>query len=122
MTTEHKSMTAQGTVDPFLICKPGTLDLTVVIATAATDLLIGTSDALGKVTGELVDIDVRPIAEVRLGGSVTRGQQLTANGSGKAVTAAPGAGANVRVIGVALKSGAADDVVPYLRALGTVQG
>lgn len=122
MTTEHKSMTAQGTVDPFLICKPGTADFTVVIATAATDLLIGTSDALGKVTGELVDIDVRPIAEVRLGGSVTRGQQLTANASGKAVTAAPAAGANVRVIGVALKSGAADDVVPYLRALGTVQG
>jgi hypothetical protein len=122
MTTEFKSFTAQAAIGAFLICKLGTADSTLVLAASSTDLLIGTSDSLDKVTGELVDLDVRPIAEVKLGAAVTRGAQLTSNAAGKAVTAAPGAGVNASVIGRALKSGAAEDVIPYLRANGTVQG
>lgn len=122
MTTEFKSFTAQAAVARFLILKHGTADGTVVPAAAATDLLIGTADGLDKAIGEKVDMDVRPVAEVKLGGAVTRGQPLTANAAGKAVAAAPGAGANVRIIGYALYSGADGDVIPYLRALGVMQG
>ncbi|WP_375184039.1 capsid cement protein [Aquabacterium sp.] len=119
---EHKSFIAQATVGAFLILKPGTADNTVVPAASATDLLIGTSDSLDKATGEMVDMDVRPVPEVKLGAAVTRGALLTSNASGQAVTAAPAAGANVNVIGRALKSGAAGDVIPYVRGIGTVQG
>lgn len=120
--TEHKSFLAQAAVAGFLILKPGTADATVVPAAAATDLLIGTADSLDKATGEMVDMDVRPVAEVCLGGNVTRGQPITANAAAKGVAAAPAAGSNVRIIGFALKSGVADDVIPYLRAPGVVQG
>jgi hypothetical protein len=122
MTTEFKSLTAQGAIGAFLICKPGTADNTVVLATSSTDLLIGTSDSLDKVAGELVDLDMDAIAEVKLGAAVTRGALLTANATGQAVTAAPAAGVNARVIGVALKSGVAGDVITYLRGLSSLQG
>lgn len=122
MTTEFKSFIAQAAVAANLILKPGTADMTVVPAAAATDLLLGTADSLDKDTGELVDMDLRPIAEVKLGGSVTRGQPITANAAGRGVAAAPAAGANVRIIGHALKSGVDGDVIPYLRAPGVMQG
>lgn len=122
MTTEFKSLAAQSAVAAFLILKPGTADMTVVPAAAATDLLIGTADSLDKAAGEMVDLDLRPIAEVKLGGSVTRGQPITSNAAGKGVAAAPAAGSNVRIIGFAAKSGVADDVIPYFRAPGVMQG
>lgn len=117
-----RSYTAQAAIDPFLIVKPGTADGTVTLAAAATDLLIGTSDGLAKAIGESVDVATGDLHEVRLGGTVTRGQPLTANASGKAVVAAPGAGANVRIIGFADASGVAEDVITYIRDLGYMQG
>lgn len=122
MTTEFKSLTAQAAIGGYLILKPGTADGTVALATSSADALIGTSDGLDKVTGELVDLDVRPVAEVKLGAAVTRGALLTANASAQAVPAAPAAGVNASTIGRALRSGVAGDVIPYLRSLGSVQG
>lgn len=119
---EFESFVAQTAVDAFLILRLGTADASVVPATAATDLLIGTSCSLPKDAGEMVDMDVRPVAEVRLGGNITRGQPITANASSRGVLAAPAAGANVRIIGFALRSGVNGDVIPYLRAPGVVQG
>lgn len=122
MTTEFKSLKAQATVEGFRILKHGSADNTCIKAAAATDLLIGTADSLDKATGEMVDMDVRPVAEVRLGGTVTRGQALTSDANGKAVVAAPGAGSNVRIIGHAAISGVLDDVITYVRAPGVMQG
>lgn len=122
MTTEFKSLAAQSAVAAFLILKPGTADMTAVPAAAATDLLLGTADSLDKATGEMVDLDLRPIAEVRLGGAISRGQPITSNAAGKGVVAAPGAGSNVRIIGFAAKNGVAEDVIPYFRAPGVMQG
>lgn len=122
MSFDFKSQVAQAAVAAFLIVKPGTADNTVVPGAAATDLLIGTADGLDKASGEIVDLDLRPIAEVRLGGNVTRGQPITSNAAGKGVVAAPAAGANVRIIGFAMRSGVAEDVIPYLRAPGVMQG
>lgn len=117
-----RSYTAQAAIDPFLIVKPGTADGTVTLATAPADLLIGTSDALAKAVGESVDVGTGDLHEVRLGGAVTRGQPLTTNAASKAVTAAPAAGANVRIIGFADQSGVADDVITYIRSPGYMQG
>lgn len=122
MTIEFKSFVAQAAVAGNLILKPGTADFTVVPAAGPTDLLLGTSDSLDKAIGEMVDLDLRPIDEVRLGGAVTRGQPITSNAAGKGVVPAPAAGSNVRIIGFALKSGVAEDVIPYLRAPGVMQG
>jgi Uncharacterized conserved protein (DUF2190) len=67
-------------------------------------------------------VTVAGIVELRAGGAVARGDWLTADGSGKAVAAAPAAGTNNNVIGRALASGVLNDVIPVLLAPGRIQG
>lgn len=119
---QHRGVLAQAAIAAFLIVKHGTADNTVALATASTDLLVGTNDALAKDNGEVVDYPTAGTGEVRLGGNVTRGQPITADANSKGVAAAPGAGVNARIIGFALQSGVADDVIDYHIAPGMVQG
>lgn len=119
---EYRSHAAQSAVGAYLILKPGSADMTVVPATAATDLLIGTSDALAKASGEMVDVGIGHVHEVICGAAVTRGQPLTSDANGKAIPAAPAAGSNVRIIGFAEVSGVLNDVITYRLSLGVMQG
>lgn len=119
---QHRSVLAQVAIAAYLIIKHGTADNTATLATAATDKLIGTNEALGKDAGEMVDCPTAGTGEVRLGGNVTRGDPITADAASKGVTAAPAAGANVRIIGFALQSGVLDDVIDYQIFPGLMQG
>ena len=119
---QHRSLLAQAAIAAFLIVKHGTADNTAALATASTDAMIGTSDALGKDAGEMVDYPTAGTGEVRLGGAVTRGQPITADAASKGVAAAPAAGVNARIIGYALQSGVLDDVIDYQIAPGQIQG
>ncbi|MDF1583889.1 MAG: DUF2190 family protein [Methyloprofundus sp.] len=110
-----KAFLATTAILPHMIVKFGAADNTVSTAIAATDLLIGVSDELGisalDVTeGATVDVVLSGIAEVKLAGTVVRGAKLTSNASGQAVTAV----ATNQVLGVAMMSGVAGDVVPVL--------
>lgn len=70
-------------------------DRTVVPATAATDEIIGVTDTPNGVdAGGRVDVVLFGITGLEVGGAVTRGGWLTATADGKAVAAAPAAGAN----------------------------
>jgi hypothetical protein len=62
------------------------------------------------------------IAYVKLGGTVARGDILTSDTNGNAITAAPAAGTNNRTIGIARVSGVVGDVAEVMLALGTFQG
>lgn len=119
---QHRSVLAQALIAGFLIIKHGTVDNSAALATAPTDLLIGTNDSLAKDAGEQVDYPTAGTGQVRLGGVVTRGQPITADAASKGVAAAPAAGANNRIIGFALQSGVANDVIDYDIAPGYVQG
>lgn len=119
---QHRSVLAQAVIAGFLIMKHGTVDNSAALATAPTDLLIGTNDSLAKDAGELVDYPTAGTGLVKLGGVVTRGQPITADAASKGVAAAPVAGVNNRIIGFALQSGVADDVIDYAIAPGYVQG
>ncbi|MFI5443648.1 DUF2190 domain-containing protein [Polaromonas sp. UC242_47] len=119
---QHRSVLAQAAIAGFLIIKHGTVDNSAALATAATDKLIGTNDALGKDVGEQVDYPTTGTGEVKLGAAVTRGDPITADASSKGITAAPAAGSNVRIIGFALQSGVLDDVIDYQIAPGVMQG
>ena len=112
-----ESYQAQGAVDKHLIVKHGTADGTCVLATAATDALLGAADSLPKVTGEMVDVHIGEIGEVRLGAAVTRGAALTANAASKAISTTT---AGNRIIGFAEQSGALDDVIRYRVAPGVL--
>lgn len=118
-----KSFKASGAIPARSLVKFVTDDNTVTVATAATDAIIGVSGELAAADAERVDIHLSGLAEVRYGGAVTRGVSLlTAAAGGEAVAAAPASGVNNRVIGVAMASGADDDIAVVLIAPGQIQG
>jgi hypothetical protein len=122
MTQILRAFQAQGAVGAFRIVKQGTVDTTCAVAAAATDALIGTSDSLAKDDTEIVDVDLRGVSQVVLGGNVARGDPLTSDANGAAIKAAPAAGSNVRIIGFAEVSGVAGDIATYHRSVGFMQG
>lgn len=122
-----KSFYGSAAILPYTIVKFGAADDTVSPAAAATDLVFGIANEIGLTAtdvtnGNMVDIVVDGIGEVVLGAAVTRGQKLTSDANGKATPAAPAAGANNQLIGVALKSGASGDVIPVLVEQSVMQG
>lgn len=117
-----KSHVAGSTVAAFRIVKNGTADGKVVQGTNATVALIGVTGELGADTGERVDVIRSGIAEIEFGGTVARGAPVTADASGKAVAAAPAAGANAYIIGFAEVSAADGDIADVLLAPSVMQG
>ena len=118
-----KSYTAEGAIPAARIVKFGAADYGVLQAAAVGDFLIGVSlPNIAAATGESCDVIHEGIAELQLGASVTRGALLTSDASGQGVVAAPAAGTNNRVIGVALVSGVSGDIIPVLISPGTFQG
>ena len=118
-----KSYTADGAIGKYCIVKAGSADGYVAQAAAATDLLFGvTSRVTADNAGDRVDVIRAGIAEVKYGGNVTRGQKLTADANGNAVAAAPAAGSNAQIIGVAEVSGVSGDIGSVFIAHSVMQG
>lgn len=117
-----KTRTAGGAIAGRRIVKHGASDGAVLQASAATDALIGVSERLTVASGERVDIVLSGLVEVDYGGNVTRGGPLTADANGKAIAAAPAAGATMRIIGFADVSGVSGDIGQVLIAPGFIQG
>lgn len=118
-----KNFNASGAIAACRIVKFGATDELMAQASAAADKQVGVSTSLAAADGEPVDVILAGVAEVTYGGNVTRGDLLTSDANGKAVVAAPAAGANVRIIGEAMKSGVLDDVGAVdLSAKGSMQG
>jgi hypothetical protein len=110
-------------IAPYRICKPGAADGEALQAAAAADAMDGVSDSLGAdAAGDRVDIHTIGVVEVEYGGAVTRGDELTSDANAKAITAAPGVGVNMRVIGPARVSGVAGDIGLVRLAPGQIQG
>lgn len=117
-----RAFVAEAAVPAYRIVRPGATDGSVTVAAAATDSLVGVNEAIDVAIGETADVVVVGVAEVQLGGAVTRGGIVTSNATGQAVAAAPAAGVNNRALGIALLSGVAGDVVPVLLSPMSVQG
>lgn len=117
-----RNYTAGGAITKYRIAKHGAADGAVLQAAAATDALMGICVELDAASGARTDIIKAGIADVEYGGNVTRGDPLTSDANGKAVTAAPAAGANVRTIGFAEVSGVAGDIGACDIAPGVMQG
>ena len=105
-----KNYTSDAAVSARRIVKAGSADGYVAQAAAATDYLMGVSELGCTAAGDRLDIVKSGLAPVEYGGTVTRGQPLTADGNGKAVAAAPSAGSNARLIGFAEISGVSGDI------------
>lgn len=117
-----KNYTAEAAVEKRRIVKFGTADGQVVKGAASTDFLVGVTTEVDAAIGEPCDVIRAGLADVVYGGAVTRGDMLTSDANGKAVAAAPGAGVNARVIGVAEISGVLDDIGVVSINPGRIQG
>jgi hypothetical protein len=110
-----RARVAEGAVLAYRIVKPGVGPNSCLTATLATDPLLGTSDELDHVTGEMVDVACDQVPKVRLGGVVPAGAWLTSDATGRAVATNT---VGQQIIGRAEIAGVADDVITYLRAPG----
>lgn len=117
INSDFRGRVAEAAVEQYRIIKPGTAAMSCVKASAATDKLIGTSDELDHVAGEIVDGAVGPVPKVRLGGTVAAGDPLTSDANAKAIATTT---TGNRIIGFAEVGGVLDDVITYLRAPGVL--
>ena len=104
MSKESKCTAAIAT--QYLIAKHGADDDTYSQASAATDTLVGIFQVITTAAGQSARIMKMGISNVVYGGAVTRGDPLTSDANGKAVTAALGQ----NIIGFATVSGVLNDV------------
>lgn len=119
----RKTYAAAGAIGQYLIVKFTANDAEVALATASTDKLVGISGRVSAaVAGDRLDIGRSGIEEVTYGGTVAAGDPLTADASGRAITAAPAAGVNAYIIGFAEVAGVLGDVGSVLIAPGRIQG
>lgn len=102
-----KSFKSGGVIPANSMVKFGSVDGTVVAATAATDAIIGVSVLGADASGDIVDVTLGGIEEVKLAGAVTRGDFLTTDAASKAVSASAGN----RVVGYAMESGVSGDII-----------
>jgi hypothetical protein len=119
----------------YLIAKFGGDDDTLAQATAATEELVGVFQHTTDNAGDPVRVMLTGITRVVAGGTITRGAKLTSDSNGKAVAVtrhthtentagtytqndATGAAPADSVIGIALASGAAGDIIPMLLCPG----
>lgn len=119
-----KSYNAGGAIVANSIVKAGANDYDVLQAdgpTAAAKLL-GITTEVGAASGERVDVTLIGTADLKLGGTVARGDPVTSDASGFGVAAAPGAGVNNRIVGIALISGVSGDIIPVLISNSMLQG
>lgn len=117
-----KGYLAGAAIAAYRIVKFDTTDGTVIQSAAATDKSIGVTTEIPAASGETVDVVKTGLTYVEYGGTVARGDLLTADSVGRAVTAAPSAGANVRIIGVAEISGVSGDIGALTIAPSMQQG
>lgn len=117
-----KSYTAEGAISANTIVKVGANDYGILQGAAATDKLIGITTEIPASSGERTDVVLEGIADLKLGGTVARGDLLTSDASGQGVTAAPAAGSNNRIIAMALISGVSGDIIPVKVAPSSLQG
>ena len=113
-----RSFKTAADVAGYLIVTATATDKVVTVASANTDLLLGTADAMGAKSGELLDVALAGVGEVLLGGTVKTGEPITSDGNAKGIKALPANSTQVRVIGYALKDGVSGDIINYQIALG----
>lgn len=95
---------------------------TAVIASAATDKVVGISGAVDAATTERQDVIHAGGAEAICGGTIAAGDLVTSDANGAVIVAAAAGGSNVRCVGTALAAGVSGDIIPVLVHLSMFQG
>jgi hypothetical protein len=117
-----KNFLTGAATEPYRLVKL-TGDDQVEHAAASTDTIIGaTTEVSTDGADERQDVHVVGIAEVELGGNVSRSDYVRSDADGKAVTASPSGGTNAGIAGIALDGGVDGDIVDVLLVQTQIQG
>jgi len=118
----QKSFTAGAAINPRRFVKLSAAN-TVIQAAAVSDAIIGASNDVGAASGERQDVVMSGITEIEASAAFSLGALLTSDAVGRAAAAAPAAGTNNRIGGIALDAAVATgDIVRVLLTPGSVQG
>lgn len=122
--TLTKSLTAGAAIAAYRIVKPSALvPGAIAQAAGAAEYSIGVAGSIAAAAnGDRIEVILAGAAEVEYGGNVGTGDLLTSDADGKAVAAAPAAGVNSRIIGVAMVDGVAGDIGSVLISPSSMQG
>jgi hypothetical protein len=118
----EKEVNTSGTVAQYTLATPGADDNTCVQASGVTALMEGVFQFAPTTDQPQVRIRMSGISWVQISAPVTRGQPITSDANGNGVPAAPAAGTNNYIIGYALGSGAAGQLIPVLIVPQRIQG
>lgn len=116
-TSVIKNLTATAAViEAYRIVKfDATVKTSVLKAAAATDAPVGVSEGVDTAASGRVDVVMTGLTKVTAGAAYNPGTYLTSDASGRAVAAAPAAGVNNGIIGIAIEEAtAAGDIVEIL--------
>ena len=118
----HKNFVAGGAIAAFRIVRVSAAD-TVVQSASATEAHVGVNDDVAPLSGERCDIVMAGMCFVEAGAAFAVGARLTSDAQGRAVAAAPAAGANNSIIGMAVDAAvAAGDIVRMVISQHSLQG
>lgn len=118
-----KSLEATTAITKRRLVKFGAADGTGVPAVDSAAFIVGVNSDVDVAIGERASVhSIGNIADVEYGGTVARGDPLTSDASGRAITAAPGAGANAYIVGFAEVSGVLGDIGSVYVCPGRIQG
>jgi hypothetical protein len=118
-----KSLEATTAIPKRRLVKFGAADGTGVPAVDGASYIRGVSSDIDTAVGERASVQMAGnIADVEYGGNVGRGDPLTADNIGRAVVAAPAAGANVYIVGYAEVAGVLGDIGSVDVLPGRIQG
>jgi hypothetical protein len=102
---------------------PANVEGDVIACSAASDFIIGVSDSASNIGAlENVDVALTGIMPIKYGATVTRGQLLMSDSTGRAIPAAAASGTNIRTAGIAMVSGVIDDEGSIFLQPGSFQG
>ena len=106
-----KSLVATTAITKRRLVKFGAADGAGIQAVDGAAFIVGVSSDIDTAAGERCSVlSTGTIADVEYGGTVTRGDPLTSDASGRAVTSAPAGGSNSFIVGYAEVSGVLGDI------------
>ena len=118
----QKNYTAGAVIPAYRIVRLSSAS-TCVLAANSGDLSIGICGEVSPLAGERFDAVLSGIAYVEAGGAFALGARLTSDAQGRGIIAAPSAGSNMQIIGMALEASlASGDIVPVLISQSVMQG
>lgn len=118
-----KSLEATTAIPKRTLVKFGAADGAGVPAVDGAAFIVGVNSDVDVAIGERASVfSTGNIADVLYGGTVTRGDPLTSDAAGKAITASPAAAANAYIVGFAEVSGVAGDIGSVYVCPGRIQG